>query len=396
MSWRKRALLLAGLLLIAAALAWAFRPRPVSVDTALVSRGELQVSVVEEGRTRVVERYRITAPVSGFLQRVRLHVGDRVAAGQVLFAVQPAPAPLLDPRSQAEARAAVAAAEAELERAQAEAEAARAVGELARADLTRARTLFQREQISREAYDRALQEEQAARARLRSAEAAVRVARYELARARAALEGFGTAAPGDPVTVGAPADGVVLAVLRESAGVVGAGEAVLELGDPARLEVVAELLTADAVQLAPGAPVSLEDWGGPPLEAVVQRVEPAGFTKVSALGVEEQRTRVVAAITAPRTRWMALGDGYRVQARFQVWHAADTLMVPEGAVFRHDGGFAVYRVGDGIARRTPVQVGRRNGLQAQLLGGLEAGDRVVVYPPPELRDGDRVAPVGGV
>ena len=330
MSWRKRTLLLAGLVVIAGALAWAFRPRPLSVDTAAVTRGELEVSVVEEGRTRVVERYRITAPVAGFLQRVRLHVGDRVASGQGLFAVQPAPAPLLDPRSRAEAMAAVAAAEAGLERAEAEAEAAGAVGELARADLTRARTLFEREQISREAYDRALQEEQAARARLRSAEAAVRVARYQLARARAALAGFGAAGTGEPVTVASPADGVVLAVLRESAGVVAAGEAVLELGDPARLEVVAELLTADAVRLSPGGAVALEDWGGPPLEAVVQRVEPAGFTKVSALGVEEQRTRVVAAITAPRERWLALGDGYRVQARFQVWRSADTLIVPEG------------------------------------------------------------------
>ena len=392
MGWRKRLLLGLAVIGVVAALVWGFRPRPVAVDTAAVERRDMAVEVTEEARTRVVERYRVTAPVAGYLKRVELHVGDRVAAGDTLFVVQPAPAPLLDPRRQAEARAAVAAAAAGLEQAGAEAQAAEAVVELARADLARIRALFERQQVSRETFDRAVQEEQAARARLRSAQAGVRVARYELQRAEAALDGFDPDAPSEPVAVPAPLQGVVLAVLRESAGVVASGEAIVEMGDPARLEVVAELLTTDAVRLAPGAAVTLEDWGGPPLEAVVQRVEPAGFTKVSALGVEEQRTRVIAAITAPRSQWQTLGDGFRVQARFLVWQGRDVLVVPEGAVFRRPEGWAVFRLEQGRAQLTAVEVGRRNGLEARILSGLEPGETVIVFPPPELQEGDRVDP----
>ncbi|HKJ94243.1 MAG TPA: efflux RND transporter periplasmic adaptor subunit [Gammaproteobacteria bacterium] len=391
MGWRKRIVLLFLALLLAGALAWTFRPQPVPVETATVTRQPMQVSVEEEGRTRVIERYEVTAPVAGHLGRVALKVGDPVSRGQRLFVITPSRSPLLDPRSRVQAQAEVSAAEARLRGARAELNAARAVAELARADLSRTRLLYGKGEISRDAFDRAVQSDREARARVDAAESAVAVARHGLAQAQAMLAyAAGTPDGDDAVSVTSPISGRVLAVQRESAGVVTAAEPVVAVGDPTRLEVVADLLTADAVRVGPGTPVTLRDWGGPSLQAVVRRVEPAAFTKVSALGVDEQRTRVISDITSPRDEWRALGDGYRVEAEFVLWRAADALTVPEGAVFRRGDGWAVFRVNDGRAHLHPVSLGHRNGLTAEVVGGLDVGDVVVVYPPEAVSDGAAV------
>ncbi len=395
MIWRRRIALAVLAVVVATGLYFGFRPVPVAVETAAVMRGPLRVTVEEEGKTRVQDRFVVSAPVAGYARRVDLEVGDAVTKGQTLAELEPLRAMVLDPRSRAEARARVAAAQAQLAAAQASARAAAAEAEHARVDYQRVAKLCTVQCVSEEEKDTAKARWQVAEANQRSAESAVEVARYQLEAARTALrysaaEQTGHAA--EQVTVTAPVDGRVLSVRRRSEGVVNAGEPLLDIGDPHQLEVEVEVLSADAVRIDPGTRVLLDRWGGPEaLQAVVRTVEPIAFTKISALGVEEQRVLVIADITSPPKEWQGLGDRYRVEASFILWERPDVLQIAASALFRQGDGWAVFAVKDGRARLTPVQVGERNGLAAQVLKGLNTGERVVTHPSDQVDDGVRVA-----
>ncbi len=396
-TWRKGLTAAAGAALLAAALAYAFWPQAVPVDLAEASRGALEVTVDDEGRTRVKDVYVVSAPVAGRVLRIEAQAGDKVTAGQtVLATIEPTDPTFLDVRSQAKAEATAKAAEAV--KALAEAEIARARAELvfARAELTRARTLIARDAISKRALDRAELEVITRRAAVATAEARLRVRSFELQTARASLiaPGGDGASGGGPrccVQVRPPVSGRVLRVLHESEGVVQAGAPLLEIGDPDDLEVVVDLLSTDAVKVEMGAAASIEDWGGGPLSGRVGRIEPYAFTKVSALGIEEQRVNVVIDFTEPPEKRRPLGHGFRVQARIVVWQGADVVKVPLGALFRDGDEWAVFVASEGRARLRRIAVGHRNDAEAEVLSGLEAGERVVLHPSDLVRDGVRVA-----
>jgi HlyD family secretion protein len=383
--------------ILAALIVWGLMPRPVAVDIRPVVRGPLSVTITEEGKTRVVDRYVVSAPVAGFARRVELDVGDEINRGQVLIHLDPMRSGTLDPRTRAEAAAAVRAAEAALNASNQRVEAAEAEAELARNEYERVRKVAARGLISQDALDAARARWRSTRARHRSAEFDAQVAGGELEAARAALE-FSATAPGDfgdhvSVAVKAPVDGRVLAVIHESEGVVAEGQPLLELGDPRALEIEVELLSRDAVRVHEGTSVRFLRWGGEEmLKGVVRRVEPTGFTKFSALGVEEQRVLVICDINSPYEVWQSLGDGYRVEAEFVLWENDDVLQVPASALFRADGGPAVFRIADGRSRVTAITTGARNGLSVQVIDGLEPGDQVVIYPGERVSDGERVRP----
>jgi HlyD family secretion protein len=381
------------------ALAWGFWPRPLPVETGIVERAPLEVTVEEQGRTRVRDRFVVSVPVAGYLRRLTLDAGDAVAKEQMIAELEPLRSTVLDPRTRAEAEARVASAEYALEAAQEQAQAAAADAERASAEHERRRKLCEQGCISREELDTAELLARRTAAERRSADFRVEVARFELEAARTAL-GYSAAqavgAAAERVTVRAPVAGRVLRVIRRSEGVVGAGDAILELGDPEALEIEVDVLSADAVRIAPGTAVRLERWGGDgSLDARVRVVEPAGFTKVSALGVEEQRVWVIADITSPRERWARLGDGYRVDAVLVLWSEPDVLQVPASALFRTTGGWAAYVVADGRAVRRPVTIGQRSAPAVQVLEGLQTGDEVVLHPNNDVSDGARVRRRGG-
>jgi HlyD family secretion protein len=379
---------------IAGGLALGFLPRAVEVETATAARGPLAVTIEEEGKTRVRDRYAISAPVHGHVRRIALRVGDAVAAGQAVALIEPARSSALDPRTQAQAAAAVQSAQAALAAARANAQAAAAQAALAREELTRAESLHASSFISAQGLDKARNDADRARAAQAAAEHEATAARFELERARAALAGAARPAGGkaaEVLEVRTPVAATVLKVLHESEGTLAAGTPLLEVGDPASLEVAIEVLSSQAVKIRPGAKVLFDRWGGDrTLAGIVRVVEPTGFTKVSALGVEEQRVRVIADFASPREEWQRIGDGYRVEARFVVWEGADVLQVPASALFRHDSGWAVFVVADGRAKLRPIAVGQRNGLQVEVLDGLQAGATVITHPDDKIAEGVRV------
>lgn len=392
---------LAGGVALVALLAWAFAPRPVTVETARADRGLFEITIDEEGRTALRDRYVVSAPLAGRLARIALQPGDAVRAGEVVATLAPTPAPLLDERTRRELAARVEAARAGVQRAARQAEAARVAQALARSEADRSAQLEAQGFVSpgRAEADRlALQ---AAGQQLAAADAGRRVAEQELAMARAALDATrpGAEAP-QAFAVAAPIDGRVLRVLHASEGAVAPGTPLLEIGDTAQLEIVAELLTADALRAAPGSEVRIGHWGGAgDLAGRVLLVEPSGFTKISALGVEEQRVNVRIDIVSPRERWQALGDGFRVGVAILTQRVDDALRVPVSAVFPlpPEGhgvspGFAVFVVDRGRARLRPVQLGGRNPRHAWITAGLDAGAEVLIYPPPAVADGVRVQP----
>lgn len=395
MPWRQRILLILLLLLAAVLLLWAFLPRPVPVETAKVSRGPLRVTVEEEGKARLRDRFVVSAPVTGYARRVDLEVGDPVERGQGVAEIDPMRVEGLDPRARAAAQAAVSSAEAALRAAEERVVAAAAADKYASARLERTRRLTEAGLTTRDALEQATSEAHRASAATRSAQAATDAARHELEGARAALTRAGASGgrQGDRVTVRAPATGRVLAVRHESEGVVPAGTPLLEIGDPDRLEVEVDVLSADAVRIRPGTAVRFERWGGDgPLEGKVRVVEPVGFTKVSALGVEEQRVLVLVDITSPREEWKRIGDGYRLEASFVLWEEKDVLQVPSGALFRTGERSAVYVVEKGRAKARTVEIGRQNGLAAQLLSGLAEGETVILHPGDAVAEGKKVRP----
>lgn len=376
-------------LLVAAGLVYGFLPRPVPVDVFAAFKGPLAVTVEEEGKTRVMERYVVSAPMSGYARRIGLKVGDPVKRGQIVALLEPARSDALDPRSRAQATAQVSAAEAALAVARENARAASAEAQLARQQLARTEALGKSSFLSAQAVDQARSNASRTQAAQQAADHAVNVARFQLDTARAALA-RGTVLQSDTLGVRAPVAGRVLKLVRQSEGTVRAGDPLIEVGNPDTLEVEAEVLSTSAVKISKGAKAILDRWGGNPLQGAVRVVEPAGFTKVSALGVEEQRVRVIVDFTSPRDAWQRLGDGYRVEASFVVWEGSDVLQVPASALFRHNNGWAVFVAEAGRARLQPIEIGQRSGLQAQALGGLKAGDRVIVHPDDKVTDGVRV------
>ena len=387
-----------GLLLAAlvAALAFAFRPQPVLVDLAEIKRGRLAVTVDEEGETRVRDVFVLGAPVAGRARRIEAEAGDLVKEGlTVLAQIEPIDPAFLDVRSQAQAEAAVKAAEAALALAKAELEKTQAEFKFTVTEIERARTLITKETISEAYLDKVEMAYATGKAAVETAKASLQMRSFELDRARAQLVSpIDTQAQHgmcECVPITAPVSGQVLRVLHESAGVVAAGEPLLEIGDPADLEIVADLLSADAVTVEPGQSVVIEEWGGPePLNGRVRRVEPYGFTKVSALGIEEQRVNVMIDLTDPPARWARLGHGYRVEVRILLWEGEDVLKLPTSALFRVGDSWAVFAEVDGRARQRRVEVGRQNGLEAEVIDGLAAGEGVVLHPSDRVFDGVRI------
>jgi HlyD family secretion protein len=368
----------------------AARPHPLKVDAAVVTRGPLRVTIDEEGKSQVKRRYVVSAPLAGKLLRVELRAGDQVEEGGVLARLVPADAPLLDPRARAEQEARLHAFEAAVSQASSGVEHARVLSSNAREDLQRKQKLSAHAAIS--AHDMELAEnEAAARAQdLASAEFGAKVAAHQLAEARAALQ-RGRSGRIDEFQIVAPAAGKVLRVVRESEGVVAAGANLLEIGDPNGLELIADLLTVDAVRVRPGMSASVDHWGGEKrLLARVRTVDPSGFTKLSALGVEEQRVRVTLDFVSPLGERESLGDAYRVEVHIVAWESPDALRLPTAALFRRGDAWMAFAVEGGRVRARRLEIGEQAPDSAEVLAGAKAGDPVVLRPGESLHEGDRV------
>jgi HlyD family secretion protein len=395
--WLRRAGPAAVAILVVAGIVYGFWPRPVEVDLAEVARGPMRVTVDEEGKTRVRERYVVSAPLGGSLLRVQLKAGAPVVAGRTVLAVmEPSDPAFLDARERAEVDARVKAAGAAADQAMARLAAAQTA-------LTEATEVLGRVRSSRAAGAASIDELQSAEfrermraAEVRAAEHGVRVAVFEQALAEAARARADPKSALPPeesrLELRAPVDGKVLRVFQESAAVLTSGTKILEVGDPADLEIVIEMLSIDAARVAPGNRVVVERWGGDePLAARVRLVEPSAFMKVSALGVEEQRVNVIADFIDPPEKRKTLYDAFRVETRTVIWEADEVVKVPAGALFRApDGGWAVFAVRDGRARLTPVEAGRSNGVETEALSGLVPGEQVVLHPSDGVKDGVRV------
>lgn len=378
------------------ALVVAFMPRPIAVETAPVTRGAFQQTIDEDGKTRVRQRYTVSAPVAGMLQRLQRKAGDRVTQGMLLATIAPSAPALLDVRAEHELTERVGAAEATQRRATAEVARAQAIRDQARADVQRTRQLADRGLVSRSQLEQADLAFTTASRALEAAQQAEHAAQHDVAVARAALWQLQGEVAGSQKTqklwqIASPIQGHVLRVLQESAGVVAAGTPLLELADAADLEVVVDVLTTDAVQMRPGTPVRIEQWGlDQPLEGRVRVIEPGAFTKVSALGVEEQRVNVIIDIVSPFTQWQTLGDNYRIDARILVYSRDNALKVTTSALFREHQQWMVLVVNNGRAQKRAVQVGRRNAVEAVVETGVAEDDQVIIYPSDAVRDGIRV------
>jgi HlyD family secretion protein len=381
---------------VISAIVYGFMPKPVSVDLVKVSRGPLKVTVEEEGRTRVKDRFVVSAPVAGFMRRIQFDVGDRVQKGQSLVELEPLKSNLLDPRSHAAAQAAVSSAEASLKVEEERAKAAAADADYARKNLERIKKLHEGGYVAKDALEQAETGAKRAGANLLSTEAAVKVARFELDRVHTALRhsaAENTRIQGKIVTIQSPVNGSVLKIYRESEGVVQSGEPVIDIGDPERLEVKVEVLSADAVKIKPGTSVLFERWGGnSTLSGRVRVVEPAGFTKISSLGVEEQRVLVIVDLTSSDKGAQSLGDGYRLEASFIIWEGKDILQAPASGLFRNQEGWAIFVVKNNRALKREVRVGQRTGLVAEVLSGLTEGEEVISHPDNSIEDRTRVRP----
>ncbi len=392
--WRRQ-LPWIGLGLLVALIAFGLWPRAVSVESAIVTRGPLLVTVDEQGMTRVKNRYLVSAPVAGQLRRIDWKAGAPVEAGKTVLAVlETNGADFLDARSQAQAEARVHAAEAAREAAAAQRARAGASAKMFSADFDRLKDLFGKKVLSQQEFEVAQMRADTAAQEMRAAEFSLQVAEFELQQARALLVRGQPGGGAEPLVITSPVNGKILRVLQESSRVVPAGFALLEVGDPTDLEVRIEVLSRDGVAIKPGARVILEQWGGPePLQARVRLVEPSAFTKISALGVEEQRVYVVADFTDPIEKRPTLGDSYRVEARVVIWENASALHAPAGSLFQRGGGWQSFVIEGSRARLRSVKVGRSNGVETEILDGLADGTRVVVYPGDKVSDGGRVEPL---
>jgi HlyD family secretion protein len=384
-NWR----LLAGVLVVAAILAVALWPQTLEVDVVRVSRGTILVTIDEEGETRVRERFIIAAPLAGRLQRIQLEPGDRVVRGRTVARLMPAAPTLLDARTRSELAAGVEAAQAALGRARAERQRASATLDRARSLVSRRKELAEAGIIPRDQLEADEAAMKAAEEEVRAAEYAIRQGEHELQMARVRLEQ--PTAGGRTIEIVAPADGVVLKRYRESEADVPVGDPLLEVGNAADLEIVSDFLSTDAVRVSPGNRVLIEQWGGStPLEGRVRRVEPSGFLKISALGVEEQRVNVIVDFDNSTDTPKKLGDGYRVEVRVVVSEVKEALKIPVGSLFRHGEVWAVFTIEDGRARVRELQLAHRNDVEAEIVTGLAEGVPIIVHPPDTLTEGMRV------
>jgi HlyD family secretion protein len=385
-----------GIVAVAAVVAgviWSVMPQPIPVETVAVTKGTFVATVDEDGKTRIREHYVVAAPLAGRLSRVRLKAGDHVRADEAIATVLPVLAPFLDPRSRREAEERLGAAEAALERAKATVERAQAQADQAQKDLARTRALVERGVSTVQARERAELAMRVADRDLRAAEFQHHAVEHELAQAKALLARYQNGYEGSPEAwnVTAPVPGVVLKVSQESETTVRAGAPILEIGDPGDLEIVADVLSTDAVEIHPGAPVVVVNWGGQEaLQGRVRRVEPAAFTKISTLGVEEQRVNVVIDLTSPRENWASLGDGYQVDVRITVFTQDGATIVPAGALFRRGNDWNVFVMEKGRAQDRAITLLRRSGRFGSVASGLMPGERVIVYPSDRIVSGARI------
>lgn len=390
--WLRRGVYLIGALGLAAAITIAWLPKPVAVESAVAARGHMRVTVDEDGQTRIKDRYVLSAPLFGTLARIELDPGDGVKQGQVVAWIAANTPALLDVRARATAQARLAQTRAAEQQSHVQIDRAETGFEFAAQELKRQQQLVERGAGVKQQLEQAELAARRAEKELKSQKFAARIADFEVKMARAALEQLsGGRGPDVQFQVPAPVSGQVLKVMHKSEGVVQPGASILELGDPAELEVVVDVLTSDATRIHPSAMVLLERWGGPSVEGRVRRVEPSAFTRLSALGVEEQRINVLIDIVAPREKWEALGDGYRVEARIVVFEGEGVLKVPASAVFRQGSGWALFRIVGGRARLAKVELGQRTTSEVEVRAGLSADERVVVHPSDRVMDGVRVA-----
>jgi len=403
-SWSKRLLwgVAAGLAVIG--LVWFAWPAPVAVDLTVVTKGPMEVTVDDDGKTHVRHIYTVSAPIAGKVLRIShpagesgisLHVGDEVIANDTVVAVMQPTAPgFLDLRSRQEIEAAVAAADGYVKYTESEVRRLEAAVAFYRTELARAQALARSQTISPQALAKAQFDVDSNEAALTSARAQVEVWQSIRKSLAARLIEPSTAAPADPiccVQIRAPVTGRVLKIVQESEAVVQTGTPLIEIGDPLDLEVVADLLSTDAVQIAPGSSVRIDGWGGSSIRGRVTRVDPAGFLKVSALGIEEQRVRTTIDFVDPPETWSRLGHDYRVIVHVTVWNAEEALSVPVGALFRKGEEWAVFSVKDGRARTALVKIGHRNSRMAEILSGVAEGDRVVLHPSDRITEGVAVS-----
>jgi HlyD family secretion protein len=381
-------------LAVVALIVVAWLPNPIEVEIAPVTRGPLVVTVNEDGRTRVKDRYIVSAPVTGNLARHELEAGDAIEEQQVLARLVPLPPPLLDVRTRAEAKARVDAAMAALRQAEATVKRARFQRDFEKQEYDRVLAVVQQGGLAKSDADRAVSTYRSSEEDLHSAEFGARVADHQLELARTALSQLSVKAEDtEQLEIKSPVAGQVLRVFQESEGVVQSGTPILEVGDPSALEIVVDVLSQDATRIPARAPTLIERWGGKnPLHGHVRVVEPSAFTKISALGVEEQRVNVIVDLDDDRTLWSTLGDGYRVEARISVWEGRDVLEVPASAVFRSEEAWATFVVEEGTAVLRRVDIGESNGLETEVLSGLQEGDTVIAYPSDSVRDGVSVEP----
>jgi len=387
--WIRRTLIALAVLAVVGIIVVAWIPNPVEVEVAAVQRGPLVVTVNEDGRTRVKDRYLVSAPLTGNLARLDLEAGDAIEEGQVLARLVPLPPPLLDSRTRAEAKARVDAAMAARRQSQASVNRARYQRDFAKQESERALAVVQQGGLARSDADRAVSTYHGSEEDLRSANFGARVAEHQLTLAQTALMQLtGQGEEVEQLDISSPVAGQVLKVFQESEGVAQGGTPILEVGDPTALEVVVDVLSQDATRIPTGAATLIERWGGKnPLRGHVRVVEPSAFTKLSALGVEEQRVNVIIDMDDDRELWSTLGDGYRVEARISVWEGTDVLKVPASAVFRSDEAWATFVVEEGTAVVRAVELGETNGLETEVLSGLDEGDAVIAYPSDSVRDG---------
>lgn len=393
---RKHLGLVTGAIIILILIGIGFVPRPVLVDIVAARRDTLQVTLSEEGRTRVMDDYVLSAPVDGYARRINLEVGDSVEKNQEIITLEPLPSNTLDPRSRAEAEARLASATAALHAAEQEMLAAQADARFAEAEASRLQKLLDSGVVSSSQYQQAEALARSSLARLESAGFTVEIARFEKAAAEASLKysaAQNTEAALETVSVRAPVDGRILKIHHRSEGVILRGVPLLDIGDPHSLEIVAEVLSRDAVSISPGTRVLLTRWGGDDtINGRVRTVEPVGFTKISALGVEEQRVNVIIDITSPHELWERLGDGYRVETAFILWEQEDVLQVPSSALFRQGQEWNVYVINDNRAELRKVEPGQRSGMYTQIISGLKEGEEVINHPGDNLEPGKRIRP----
>lgn len=374
--------------LIVAVIVFAARPKPIEIQAASATRAPMRLTVDDDGKTRVRERYTVSAPIAGTLSRVELRAGDPVEPGTVIARLLPLPSPLLDPRARQVAEQQVASSRDAQLQAQASIMRAQSAVDLSRSTLERDRRLVQQNALGATELEQAEADARMKESELQSLHFAEQVAAHNVTQAVAALSRFDAKVPAaDHLDVTSPVHGCILHVLHEDAGPVNAGTAIVEIGDLASMEIAVALLSQDAVSVRAGMPATLLNWGGDPIAAHVRRVEPAGFTKLSALGVEEQRVNVLLDLDAETA---ALGDGFAVDVSILTWSAENVLQAPTSALFRHGDGWAVFAITDGVASIRSVEIGHRGPLSAEITSGLAEHDVVATHPPPSLKDGTKV------